>query len=120
MLFLGKTLKRFRSEQGISQQELAQKSQLTPSFLSLLENDKRRPSLAVLRRLADALNVAEEAILWDAVELPSELSEHDRRLFETAKMILKRMHSELHANASKKRRKPGAGQHSRGSRHTSR
>ena len=90
MISIGRTLKRFRSEQQLSQKELAERAGLTPSFLSLVENDKRTPSLVVISRLADALSLPEEILLWDAVEIPPDLSEKDRRLCSTAKLIVRR------------------------------
>lgn len=90
MLKLGKTIRRLRLERQMSQQDLAGSAELTPSFLSLLENDHRNPSLSVLKRLAKALDVPEEVLLWDAVELPKNLAEKDRRLCEMAKLIVRR------------------------------
>jgi transcriptional regulator with XRE-family HTH domain len=90
MIHLGKTIKRLRIESGISQQDLAKSAEVTPSFLSLLENDHRRPSLMVLHRIADALGVPDEVLIWDSIELPSTLSEKDRRMCEMAKVIVRR------------------------------
>jgi transcriptional regulator with XRE-family HTH domain len=96
MIYLGKTIRRLRDDRGVSQQELARSAKLTPSFLSLVENDRRRPSLAVLRRIADALEVPEEVLIWDAVDLPADLSEKDRRLCEMAKIIVRRLYEASH------------------------
>jgi transcriptional regulator with XRE-family HTH domain len=96
MIDLGKTIRKLRIERGISQQDLARSAELTPSFLSLVENDRRRPSLTVLRRLATALRVPEEVVVWDAVELPANLSETDRRMCEMAKLIVRRFYEASH------------------------
>src|SRR5438552_2246067 len=102
MIRLGKTIRRLRLEQGISQQELARTAELTASFLSLLENDHRRPSLTVLRRLATAFKVPEEVLVWDAVELPNDLPEKDRRMCELAKLIVRRYYEACHARPRRK------------------
>lgn len=96
MVFIGKSIKRFRSQRGLRQQELAEAAQLTPSFLSLVENDRRVPSLVVLRRIAKALDVPEEVLLWDSVAIPDGLSETDRQLCEAAKLIVRRFHESAH------------------------
>lgn len=96
MIFLGKTIKRLRVERGISQRDLAQDADVTPSFLSLLENDHRRPSLMVLRRIAGALDVPEEVLIWDSVDLPPGLPEEDRRMCEIAKVIVRRFYEARH------------------------
>ena len=76
----------------MSQQKLAELAELSPSFLSLVENDRRRPSLVVLRQLANALDVPEEVLIWEAVELPADLSDKDYRLCQMAKLIVRRFY----------------------------
>ena len=100
MISIGKTIRRLRIERGISQQDLAEDADLTPSFLSLVENDRRHPSLIVIRRLATSLLVPEEVLIWDAVELPDSLNEKDRRLCEMAKMIVRRFYEAEYAQSA--------------------
>jgi transcriptional regulator with XRE-family HTH domain len=83
----------------LAQQDLAELAGLTPSFLSLVENGKRQPSLTVLQRIASALNVPEEVLIWDAVELPEGLAEKDRKICEMAKRIVRRLCEELNVVA---------------------
>lgn len=90
MLRIGKTIRRIRTERDVSQRELAEAADITPSFLSLLENDHREPSLALMRRIAEALDVPAEVMIWDAVDLPSNLSGEDRRICELAKLLVRR------------------------------
>jgi transcriptional regulator with XRE-family HTH domain len=89
MINIGKTIKKLRIDQELSQEHLAGAADVTPSYLSLIENGRREPSIAVLRRLAGALQVAEEVIIWDAVQLPDKLNPKDRRLCELAKIIVR-------------------------------
>lgn len=77
-------------ELGMPQKTLAAGANLTPSFVSLIENDHRIPSMVVIGRLAAALGVPEEVLIWDAVVLPGNLNEEDRRLCEIAKVIVRR------------------------------
>ncbi|MBX3412371.1 MAG: helix-turn-helix transcriptional regulator [Pirellulales bacterium] len=100
MIHIGKSIRKLRADRGISQQDLAASAELTPSFLSLVENGRRRPSLAVLQRIAEALGVPEEAIVWDAVDLPKGLNEDDRRICEMAKLIVRRLCEDEHAVAA--------------------
>jgi transcriptional regulator with XRE-family HTH domain len=100
MISIGKTIKKLRIERGLSQQDLAEICDLTASFLSLVENDRRSPSLAVIRRLAAALCVPEEVVIWDAVELPKDLDESDRRLCEMAKLIVRRLYEAERAQSA--------------------
>lgn len=53
----GGRLRQRRKELGLSLQQLADKTGLTASFLSLIERDQNDPSLDSLRRIAEALEV---------------------------------------------------------------
>ncbi|HSW06144.1 short-chain fatty acyl-CoA regulator family protein, partial [Aquabacterium sp.] len=55
--FMGVRLKTLREQQGLTQAALAQRLQLSPSYLNQLENNQRPLSVAVLLRLQSALGV---------------------------------------------------------------
>ncbi len=57
MLVIGKRLNRRRAILGLSLRELAEKTDLTASFLSQLERGVTNASLASLQKISDALNV---------------------------------------------------------------
>ena len=69
-LGLGAALREFRLEQGLSQEELAHRAALHPTWISHLESGRENPSWATARRLAAALKitVAELAARADALE----------------------------------------------------
>lgn len=54
---LGPRIRERRHELGLSLHELADRTGLTASFLSLIERDRNEPSLDSLRRIAEALQV---------------------------------------------------------------
>ena len=54
---VGARLRERRRECGLSLAALAARTNLTPSFLSLIERDRNSPSLESLRRIAEALEV---------------------------------------------------------------
>jgi transcriptional regulator with XRE-family HTH domain len=54
---LGNAIKLIRTARGISQRDLAPKLNISANYLSLVEGDKRDPSLAVLKRLSLELKV---------------------------------------------------------------
>jgi transcriptional regulator with XRE-family HTH domain len=92
MLALGQAIRSLRARIGLSQKELARRALITPSFLSQVEGDHRTASLTVLGRIAEALGVAPEVLMWEAVELPEGMNEDDRRMCEFAKLIVRRMY----------------------------
>ncbi|MBX3324080.1 MAG: helix-turn-helix transcriptional regulator [Phycisphaeraceae bacterium] len=89
MLAVGKAIRTLRARKGVSQKELAERAEITPSFLSLVEGDRRDASIKVIERIASALDVSSEVLIWEAVELPADLSEKDRRMCELAKIIVR-------------------------------
>jgi transcriptional regulator with XRE-family HTH domain len=60
-----KTLRRLRTERGLSQAKLAARAELDPSTVNQIERGAREASPATLRKLADALNVSIADLLED-------------------------------------------------------
>lgn len=54
---LGNAIKLIRTARGITQRDLASKLEISANYLSLIESDKREPSLAFLNRLAAEFRV---------------------------------------------------------------
>jgi transcriptional regulator with XRE-family HTH domain len=53
----GSRLAKLRRQQNLSQDELAKAAELSRNYISLLEGNKREPSLNTLLKLRNALNV---------------------------------------------------------------
>lgn len=56
-MLLGKTLKQIRTAKGISLAALAERTNITKSYLSKIENDKREPSVTSINNVCKALGV---------------------------------------------------------------
>jgi transcriptional regulator with XRE-family HTH domain len=54
---LGHAIKMCRTRRGLSQAELAERADCSMSYLSVLENNKRDPTLSTLTKISDALNI---------------------------------------------------------------
>jgi transcriptional regulator with XRE-family HTH domain len=78
---LGKAIKLCRNQREMTQQVLADRAELSVSYLSLLEKNKRDPSLSTLEKISHALNVPFTILLFLASE-KSELSGLDPALAE--------------------------------------
>lgn len=74
---LGQVIRAMRAEQGLTQEELAERAQLDRVFISMLERGKRRATLESAQALASALGLtfAELAVrlaeLDDVSDAPS-------------------------------------------------
>jgi XRE family transcriptional regulator, regulator of sulfur utilization len=69
---VGKSIKLFRVHANMKQKELAHKLEINESYLSLLESEKKEPSLSLLRKIAGALDVPIAMFFWENNEQNSE------------------------------------------------
>ena len=60
---LGKAIKLCRVQCGISQVELANRSNLTVSYISLLENNKRDPAFSTIQKIARSLRITMSGLM---------------------------------------------------------
>ena len=69
-LLVGRPIRRWRTERGLTLARVAERSGLNLGYLSQIENDKASPSLAVLGQIAHALDVSPAWFLMDDVPPP--------------------------------------------------
>lgn len=84
MIDFGKGLRCIRQARGMSQTELAEKSDLSVSYVSLLERGKRDPVLSTITKIAEALEVSLVILFWlaeDESGLDSELERYMDHVF---------------------------------------
>lgn len=77
---IGKRIKKLRCLNSISQMELAEKSDISNTYLSLIESGKKRVSLETLVKVANALETTADTLLTgnlliDGGKYESELSD---------------------------------------------
>lgn len=63
---LGSRIKIFREKKGITKSELARRIDVSPAYITMLENEKKEnPSLEKLDKIATALGISSSILLWD-------------------------------------------------------
>jgi transcriptional regulator with XRE-family HTH domain len=72
----GSAIRRLRQAAGLSQSEFARALDVSPTYVSHLESDRREPSLQLLRKMAAKLNLPTGFLL--AVALSTELTTEQR------------------------------------------
>lgn len=65
---LGSSIKRIREDRGIKQNELAERSNISQTYLSQIESNTKTPSAAVVEDLAQALGTPVGIIYFLAME----------------------------------------------------
>lgn len=68
MITLGRTIKLFRISAGWRQTDLAAKLKVSSNYLSLLENNKREPSLSFLQEMANVFDVPLGLMFIDTID----------------------------------------------------
>ncbi len=63
---LGAKIRDFRKERGITITQLAKKLDVSPSFLSAVERDIKKPSLIMLRKISSYLNISLAYLMTDS------------------------------------------------------
>mgnify|MGYP003603470011 FL=1 len=54
---VGQAIRRCRTQRGVSQSAIANSAKCSVSYLSMLENNKRDPTLSTITKIAEALHV---------------------------------------------------------------
>jgi transcriptional regulator with XRE-family HTH domain len=79
---IGQAIKLCRVRRGLTQGELAAKADMDTSYISLLEGNKRDPSLSSIQRIAAALDIPLLILFFLAMDSLDELEGIDRALSE--------------------------------------
>ena len=89
---IGRLIKTLRVGLGISQDTLAQKLQISTSYLCLVETGKREPSKDLIERIAKVFSISKEALIFLTTVAPKELSKEKaakyRKLQENVASLL--------------------------------
>ena len=86
-MLLEEKIKIYRKRKGMSQSELAKKIGITPVHLSRLENGKFKPSIDVLRKISDNLQIDIEHLLNEEENKIPDVKIKDLSLMERLKLI---------------------------------
>lgn len=64
MISIGRRISGVRKERGYTQEKLAELADISIQFLSDIENDKKNMTVKTLRKIADALHVTTDYIIY--------------------------------------------------------
>lgn len=85
---IGKQIRKYRSEAGLSQEMLAEKIYVSRQTISNWENDKNYPDINSLLRLSEIFHVSIDILIKGDVEkMKEEIRQEDRQKFETDSKI---------------------------------
>ncbi|HET8655019.1 MAG TPA: helix-turn-helix domain-containing protein [Longimicrobiaceae bacterium] len=84
---LGEKIKARRKALGLSQGELAERSGINPTHLSRLETGKYQPSVDVLKKLVEVLQVSADYLLQEDAPEPQEEEIRNKPLAEKIRLV---------------------------------
>ena len=105
--YMGAIFKTARKRAGLTQEQVAEQVDITPRFLMGLEKGEKRPSLEVLLRLAQLLNIPGDALIHPQLSFVDKEDQELLRLFmeltaRDKKVILAAVHEMLgHSHTEK-------------------
>lgn len=67
---IGKGIKFVRIASGLRQGEMAKQLDISQNYLSLLENNKADPSIALLKKISEIFGVPAGFLVWEDADLP--------------------------------------------------
>ena len=77
---VGKTIKFLRIAKGLKQSDLAERIKVSANYISLIENDKREPSLSLLKELASVLDIPVGLLFLESDMSKKDVSPQERDL----------------------------------------
>lgn len=85
---LGKVLRLLKIARGFSSKELAEKMNVSSTFISEVESDSKKPSLEMLSKYATALEIRCSTILYFDEEMSGKKYKYTQLLYEILKRIV--------------------------------
>ena len=80
MVSFGENLKKIRAEKNISQGELAEMLGVHATHISRYERDLTQPTLDVIKKLTDALNISADVLIFGNIEEQAKNKINDNEL----------------------------------------
>lgn len=77
---IGKNIKKTRKKQELTQKSLAERANISRSYLADVENDRYNPSIDVLNKIAKALGVTGQQLLKDNIDEKDDIDKMEEDL----------------------------------------
>jgi len=84
---IGDNIKRIRKEKGIQQKKMALDLGLDQSNYNKIESGKREPSIELINKLAEYLEVSVNVLFNENEQIPQEITVENKNLQEQMKLI---------------------------------
>jgi transcriptional regulator with XRE-family HTH domain len=101
MVNFGAIIKKYRYQLHVTQKELSNDLSVTSTYLSAVENGRKEPSIALLKKICKVLGIPEEILFWESVEIKDGLDKDEKKAIEFAKIIVRTYYENLNTSSVK-------------------
>lgn len=92
---LGTIIKKYREARKLTQPNLSQLINVTPTYLSAVENNRKEPSIKLISDISRVLNVPKEMLFWEAITINDKMNDKDKKIVNAAKNIVNNFYFEI-------------------------
>jgi transcriptional regulator with XRE-family HTH domain len=85
---IGTNIKIVRTARGIKQADIAEQLNIAPNYISMIEANKRSPSLTMIKKIAKVLNVPTSVLVLDDKEFENIQNENIKQITTSLKLLL--------------------------------
>ena len=87
MYKIGQLIKIARNNRGMGQDELATKLKVTKNYISLVENERKDPSINFLKKTADLLDIPLLLLMWEKIDLPTAKNSTEKEIKKSLEQL---------------------------------
>lgn len=91
---LGKSIKQLRKQKNYNQKQFCEIVEITQSYLSLIESNKKKPSLEVLEKIASKLETPFAVLFWFTLD-STDVEPRKLEMFELLKPSIDKLITNL-------------------------
>jgi transcriptional regulator with XRE-family HTH domain len=95
MINWGHTIKKYRQKLNITQEELAKRVSVTPTYVSAIEHNRKEPSASLINEISRAFGLPREILYWDAITLPRHFDMENMKKMRLAKSLVRSVYDQL-------------------------
>lgn len=88
---IGEVIVNLRKQKGIKQKEIAEGLGISVPYLSRIENNEQKPSVDLIVKIANFLDVPVSAIVFMGLDLDAIENKEQKKYFKTAQPIIDRL-----------------------------
>ena len=88
---VGEVIVNLRKQKGVEQQEFAKSLGKSIPYISLIENNKKRPSVPLLAQIAAYFDIPVATLIFKAIEKTAAKNQKQKAFFEAATPIVNKL-----------------------------